>query len=276
MEITTISYSQLSDYLACHNKHYLGYTKKLKSYDSDTIHLIFGTHIHSTIERFLKKELTKEKALIYFSNCMLSPETRAKQPTELLVKFKNQGIKVLNEFFSKFAWNEIIVIENELELLEPIFKNFYFTGKVDFIYRYKSFIYIADFKTSTKEWDKWKFGDEHYGLQLKLYKWFYCQKTKIPYDNVRLAYMVLNRNEEEDNNIKQLVNIYEVPSSYGEIRKSYNILVDALQTIYTPELIGDYLRKTIGYNCNVCEFNGTQWCEGNKNTKFYREIQKSV
>lgn len=275
MEKITISYSQLSDYLTCHHKHYLGYGQKLKSYDSDTIHLIFGTHIHSTIEKFLKKELNKEQALIYFMNNMLSPETRAKQPTELLVKFKNQGIKILNEFFSKFAWNEIIIIENELELNEPIFQNFYFTGKVDFIYRYKSFIYIADFKTSTKEWDKWKFGDEYYGLQLKLYKWFYCQKMKIPYDNIRLAYMVLNRNEEEDN-VKQLVNIYEVPSSYGEIRKSYNILIDALQTIYTPELSGDYLRKTKSWCCNVCEFNNTKYCEGNINTKYYKEIKKGV
>jgi len=94
VERTTISYSQLSDYLACHNKHYLGYSKKLKSFESDTIHLIFGTHIHSTIEKFLKKELTKEKALLYFVNSMLSPETRAKQSTELLVKFKN-GLALL-------------------------------------------------------------------------------------------------------------------------------------------------------------------------------------
>lgn len=275
MEKLTISFSQLSDYLACHHKHYLGYTQKLKTYESDTIHLIFGTHIHSTIEKFLKKELTREKALIYFSSCMLSPEVRAKQPTELLVKFRKQGIKILNEFFTKFAWEEIIVIENELELNEPIFNNFYFTGKVDFIYRYKNFIYIADFKTSTKEWDKWKFDNEYYGLQLKLYKWFYCQKLKIPYDNIRLAYMVLNRNEEEED-VKSLINIYEVSSSYVEIRKSYNILIDALKTIYSVELNGDYLRKTIGYNCNVCEFNGSIHCAGNIGTKYYRDIKASI
>lgn len=206
---------------------------------------------------------------------MFSSESRAKQPVELLVKFRKQGIRALNEFFSKFAWGDIIVIENEMALNEPIFDNFFFVGKVDFIYRYKNFIYITDFKTTTNEWDKWKFDNEYYGLQLKLYKWFYCQKMKIPYDNIRLAYMVLNRNEEEKN-VKSLINIYEVPSSYGEIRKSYNILTDALKTIYSNELSGDYLRKTIGYNCNICEFNGTRWCEGNINTKYYREIQKSV
>ena len=270
-----ISYSQLSDFLACHHKHYLGYTKKLKTYDSDTIHLIFGTHMHTTIEKFLKKELTREKALIYFSSCMLSPETRAKQPVKLIVRFRKQGIAILNEFFTKFAWDEIIIIENELELNEPIFNNFYFTGKVDFIYRYKNFIYIADFKTSTKEWDKWKFDNEYYGLQLKLYKWFYCQKMKIPYDNIRLAYVVLNRNDIEAP-IKSLINIYEVPSTYGEIRKSYNILVDALKTIYSVELSGDYLRRTTGYNCNICEFNGGGHCEGNIGTKFYRDIKASI
>jgi tRNA pseudouridine(55) synthase len=32
--------------------------------------------------------------------------------------------------------------------------------------------YIADFKTTTNEWDKWKFGDKYFGLQLKLYMYF--------------------------------------------------------------------------------------------------------
>lgn len=213
-------------------------------------------------------------ALKYFSDKMLSQESLSKQPAELLVKFKNQGIKILNEFFTKFAWDKIIVLDNELSLDEPIFDRFNFVGKIDFVYRYKHFIYIADFKTSTKEWDKWKFDDEYYGLQLKLYKWFYCKKMNIPFDGIRLVYMVLNRNEQSDN-VQELVKMYEIPSSYGELKKAYNILVDALHTIYNPELIGDYLRKTIGYNCNICEFNGTEWCGGNVNTNFYRKINKT-
>jgi len=272
LEKIHISYSQLSDYLSCHNKHYLGYGKKLKTYESDTIHLIFGLHIHSTIELFLKKELSKNQALKYFNDKMLSPETLSKQPSELLIKFKNQGLRILNEFFNKFAWDSIIVLENELELDEPIFDRFTFSGKIDFIYRYKHYIYIADFKTSTKEWDKWKFNDEYYGLQLKLYKWFYCQKYNIPYDNIRLLYMVLNRNE-TDEKLPSLIQLHEVPSSYGEVKKAHNILVDALKTIYSAELNGDWLRKTIGYNCNICEFNGTEWCSGNIKTKFYRNIK---
>ena len=87
--------------------------------------------------------------------------------------------------------------------------------------------------------------------------------------------MVLNRNEDDDN-VKSLINIYEVHSSYGEIRKSYNILIDALKTIYSVELNGDYLRKTIGYNCNVCEFNGSAHCAGNIGTKYFRDIKASL
>lgn len=269
-----ISYSQLNDFLSCHYKHYLGYGQKLKKYESDTIHLIFGNYIHSTIELFMKKELDKSSALIHFSNKMLQSDNIKRHGRELIMKFRNQGIKILNEFFNKYAWDSIIVIDNELELDELIYDNFFFVGKIDFIYRYKNFIYIADFKTSTDEWDEWKLKNEYLGLQLKLYKWFYCQKTKIPLDNIRLLYMVLNRNDDEKK-VNSLIQIYEVPSTYGELKKAFNLLSSSVQIMHNPELIGDYLRKKIGYNCNICEFNKTEYCTGNKGTKFEKNKKQN-
>lgn len=266
----TISYSELYEYLSCPQKHYLGYTKKLKT-KSENIHLFFGTTIHSSIEKFLKKELNKDEAIKYFISTLITAESIHKYNSSELSKFKIQGIKILSEVFGRFAWNKIEVIANEEFIEEKIFLDIFFRGKIDFIYKYNNIIFIADFKTSTNEWDHWKFNDVYFGLQLKLYKYFYCQKYKIPYNKVRLTYIVLNRNENQTN-LKNLINFIEVPSTELEIKKAFNVLKEALEVIYSNPINEKYLRQEIGFVCNLCEFNGSQHCKGNIGTKYFREI----
>lgn len=267
-----ISYSELADFLSCNKKHYLGYTKKLKS-KGDTLHLTFGKIIHETIELYLKKEKTKEQAYIHFSESLLTKDNIKKYGTDV-IKFRSQGLKILIEFFSRYNWYEIKVLGTEYELFEPISNNYYFKGYIDLIYQNGNTIYIVDNKTTTNEWNKYKLDDIYFGLQLKLYKYFYCQKNKIPYDSVKTIYIVLNRDENKEN-VGNLINIYEVKSDEIEMKKVYKILMDALNTIYNPELYEKYLQQTIGWNCNICEFNDSEWCTGNKNTKFYRKIEKT-
>ena len=91
-------------------------------------------------------------------------------------------------------------------------------------------------------------------------------------DDVRLLYIVLNRNEKDNTAIKEFVSFYEVPSKKDDIKKAFNILKDALDIIYSPTLNENYLRQNIGFACNLCQFNETKWCEGNKKTKYYRKI----
>lgn len=266
-----ISFSELSEYLGCSFKHYLGYTKKLKK-DSDSIHLTFGKIIHSTIEKFLKKELTRNQAVMYFVSSLINTDTMKKYRLAELEKFKTQGLKILFELFNKYSWDKIVIIENEFSLYEPIFGNFYFKGFIDFIYKYGNYIYIADFKTTTKEWNHFKLEDKYYGLQLKLYKYFYAKKFNIPLDNIKLVYIVLNRNDDNEK-LKSLIDVKNVPSSASDIKKAYSLLIEALNTIYGNSN-GNYLRQTIGFNCNICEFNGTEHCGGNIKTRFYRQIIK--
>ncbi len=267
-----ISYSELADFLNCNYKHYLGYTKKLKT-KSDTIHLEFGKIIHETIEKYLKKERDKYQSYKHFNESLLKKENIKKYGADL-IKYRSQGLKILNEFFNRYNWYGIKVIGTEYELFEPIFSNYYFKGFIDLIYEYNGFIYIADNKTASNEWNHYKFDDEHFGLQLKLYKYFYCQKNKISYDKIKTVYIVLNRDENNEN-AGNLITIHEVKSDETEMKKVYKILTESLNTIYNPEMYEKYLQRTIGWNCNVCEFNGGNWCEGNIKTRFYKEIKKN-
>lgn len=274
MDKIHISYSQLTDYLSCNYKHYLGYAKKLKSNDPDNIHLIFGLAIHSSIELYLKKEVNTLGAYTHFVSAMINADTIKKYNNADLIKFKEQGLRILNELFTRFDWNEITVIGNEIDLYEPIFANFFFKAKIDFVYKHKNYIYITDWKTSTEPWNNYKFNDKHYGLQLKLYKYFFAVKNKIPFDQIKTLYFVLNRNESKSS-VSNYVTMHEVKSDYKTLLESYQLLTDALKVMYYPEQMGEYLRQTIGWNCNICDFNGTEHCGGNKETKFYRDIKKN-
>ena len=266
-----ISYSQISQFLECRYKHYLGYTKKLKT-KSDTIHLHFGTTIHATIEDYLLNKRSKEYSYKFFNDNLITPETIKKYNSSDLVRFRTQGIIILREFFGKYNWKAVEILNTEYALDEQIMGNFYFEGYIDLIYKYK-YIFIADYKTATREWNSYKFNDEYYGLQLKLYKYFYCIKNNIPFDLVKIFYIVLNRNE-DNGVIPTHVTFHEVKSDREELLKRVAEVKSVLNTIYLPQYNRDYLRQTIGYNCNICEFNGTINCKGNIGTKFFREIGK--
>lgn len=269
---THISYSELSDFLGCNYKHYLGYTKKLKS-KSDTIHLEFGKIIHDTIEKYLTKQRDKFQSYAHFNEALVKKENIKKYGTDV-IKYRTQGLRILNEFFNKYNWHQIKVIGTEYALFEPIYSKYYFKGFIDLIYEYGDYIYIIDNKTASNEWNHYRFEDEHFGLQLKLYKYFYCQKNKIPYNKIKTVYIVLNRDENKES-VNELVTFHEVISDETEMKKVYKILTDALQTIYNPELYENYLRQTIGWNCNICEFNNSEWCKGNVGSRYYKEIKKT-
>lgn len=267
----TISYSELAEFLGCNHKHYLGYTKKLKT-NAANIHLLFGTSMHSALELYFKKEVDRYSAISYFVAQFINTESIKKYDNAELIKFKNQGIKILTEIFQKYNWEKIEVLENELFIEENIFENYYLRGKIDFVYRYGNNIFITDFKTSTKEWDHYKYNDKYYGLQLKLYKYFYCQKYKIPLDNIRLVYIVLNRND--DNKSTKYVDVVEVKHTSQDIIDAYSLLCNSLKIIYSKENFEKYLRKTIGYNCNFCEFNGAD-CSGNIGSRYFKNYKKA-
>ena len=50
---TTVSYSQYSIYRRCPHQWYLNYVKGLASYQA-SIHTIFGTSVHETVQHYLK------------------------------------------------------------------------------------------------------------------------------------------------------------------------------------------------------------------------------
>jgi len=268
-----ISWSEISDFLSCNYKHYLGYTKKLKT-SSDTINLIFGKVIHSVLESFLKKEIKSVELIKVFNSKFVTLENIKNYTPESVYKFQKQGISILTEIITKYSWDTIEVLHTELPLYEHIYLEFYFKGIIDLVYKHKGYYWIADWKTATNKWNDFKFRDEYYGWQLLYYKYFFHKKYKIPLEKIKTCFILLNRNDNEAPNVQKTV-FLNVPSDSKRIEPAIRKLYEILNTIYSQSN-ENCLRRTIGYNCNICEFNQSKHCSGNEKTEYSKKEKKKI
>ena len=199
----TVSYSQYSIYKTCQYQWYLTYIKKLQPF-KPSIHLIFGTAFHETLQNYIQTmfdkssvEADKIHLPTYFKTKLIelytahSAHGHFSTPEELTDFFK----KKRNLFFSK---KNTKLIGIEIPILAPIVEgldNVKIKGFIDLV-TYNSIIdkyTVYDIKTSTRGWSDYEKKDQTKLNQILLYKRFLSLKLNVPEEKIDVQFFIVRR-----------------------------------------------------------------------------------
>lgn len=274
----SISYSQFSMYLSCPHKWYLTYIKKLAPYQP-SIHTVFGTAIHETIQKWitvmyeksikasseldlpsllverLKKTYKKEK----YNNNHISFSS-----SEEMQSFYEDGLNIL-EFLSKkrsdyFTKKYTYFVGEEIPIVQEVRPGVYFKGYIDLVF-YDSFFNrfkIIDLKTSTSGWNDYAKKDEAKTAQLILYKEFFARQFNIDVESIEIEFLILKRKIPFDSEfIPKHIQRFTPPSGKIKRGKIMRMFDDFIETVFDEN--GEYREVEFDKipsenNCRFCIF----------------------
>jgi hypothetical protein len=282
MEMGRISYSQLSLYNECPMHWKLRYVDKV-SIDKSSIHLIFGSAMHTTLQMYLDtmyresikiadaldlSEILEEKLIKEFKEAEKKYGTKPCK-FEDINEFFNDGIFIIDwfkkhraEYFNKRNWK---LIGCEVPLNVELKNNIRFIGFIDIIMhhvptnRYK----IIDIKTSTWGWNKYQKRDKNKTAQLLLYKQFFAKQNNCTVEDIDVEYFIVKRKLWENTDFPQKrVQIF-VPSSgivsMNKVNKSLHYFIEsAFDAAGKHKGVGEPTPSKKA--CRWCEFNQTEYC----------------
>lgn len=269
----TVSFSQYQIYKNCPHQWYLTYVKKLQPF-KPSIHLIFGTAFHETVQNYLEvmfsksaREADKIHLPTYFKSKFIelykqnSVAGHFSTPEELS-EFYEDAVAILeffkkkrNLFFSKKN-TELIGIETPIDgpIVEDI-PNVTMKGFIDLILYDKVLdkYTIYDIKTSTRGWSDYEKKDQVKVNQILLYKRFFSKLKGIPEDKVEVQFFIVRRKINENlefapKRIQEFIpanGTKKVKDAFDDIR---NFVLEA----FTPE--GDYREQEYSKNVEKCKF----------------------
>lgn len=217
-EHKVISYSQLEGFLSCPHKWKLHYIDKLR-FDDPSIHLIFGTAFHETIQQYVEtyfnstidaaNRLSTDTILmdnIYkeYTKMLQSNNNVHFSSVDELTEFANDGIAILNwvkrhsgDYLNK---TKQYLVGTEIPIYFKLRENLYFNGYIDqgigFLNLPNNML-LWDYKTSTRGWGAYQKADKIKLLQLVLYKYFILKELNLDikkYEkNIDVEYFIVKR-----------------------------------------------------------------------------------
>ena len=211
-----ISYSQYAMYSTCPKHWELAYVKGLRTF-SQSIHTIFGTAFHETLQNYLtvmfEQSVTKANQIDlnkYLADQMHSLYKEAVEKMDgehfsssrELNEFHSDGVAILEWFKKKrgayFSAKNEELIGIEVPIYHPVNdKNdkVMMLGYLDVVIRDKrdGKITIIDIKTSTMGWNKYQKADKTKTSQLVLYKKYFAEQYGFDVDKIDVKYMIVKR-----------------------------------------------------------------------------------
>jgi len=274
VENKTVSYSQYSIYKNCPHQWYLNYVKKLQPF-KPSIHLIFGTAFHETLQNYLQvmfdkstDEADKIHLPTYFKTRLIelyeenSKEGHFSTP-EQLSEFYEDAVAILDFFKRKrglyFSKKNTKLVGIEIPIMEPILeevKSVKFKGFIDLVTYDKVLkkYTIYDFKTSTRGWsDKYEKKDQTKINQILLYKRKFAEMKNISEDDIDVQFFILRRkiNEEAEYAAKRIQEF--VPANGAKkVKEAIEDVQNFMRDVFTSE--GTYQDKQYPKNTNKCKF----------------------
>lgn len=213
-----ISYSQLSSFATCEKQWYLTYVKKLSPYQP-SIHAVFGTAMHETIQTWLevlyhdKVKTANEMDLdaLLYQNLIKAYKSQKAQnghehftDQDELNLFYIDGKNILNFLKKKrggyFTTKGVYLAGIETLLYQELRPGVKFKGLIDLVFydeRVDEWT-IMDIKTSTSGWNKFAKTDDKRKAQILLYKEFFSRQFDIPLDKINVEYFILKRKVPKD------------------------------------------------------------------------------
>jgi len=274
----SISYSQFSIWRQCPHKWELMYKDGHQVY-APTIHTVFGTAIHETLQHYLTTAYEESGAAadridiasffedkfrdIYSKEYTANKSTHFSSPTEMR-EFYDDGINILNffkkkrgEYFSLKTW-KLVGCELPITIIpDSRYKNVIFKGYIDLIMYNENTnkLKIYDFKTSTRGWNDLTKKDEDKQFQLILYKYFYSKQFNIPEESIDVEFLILKRKLWEQSEFPQS-RIQEFSPANGKIKvkKAVTALTEFLDSCF--DIDGGY--KNVSHKINPGK--ECQWC----------------
>lgn len=269
----TVSFSQYQIYKSCPHQWYLSYVKKLQPF-KPSIHLIFGTAFHETLQNYIKVMFAQSAAAAdkihlptYFKTRFMelykesSAEGHFSNPQEL-TEFYDDAVAILDfikrkrGLFFKRKNHELIGIE--IPINGTIVEGFEFVkmkGFIDLVIHDKTLdkYTIYDIKTSTRGWSDYEKKDQTKVNQILLYKQFFSSLHQVPEDKIDVQFFIVRRkiNENLEYAPKR---VQEFVPSHGtrKVKNALEDLQDFVKDVFTVE--GDYQEKPYFKNTAKCKY----------------------
>ena len=277
-----ISYSQYAMYDTCPKHWELAYVKGLRTF-SQSIHTIFGTAFHETVQNYLtvmfEQSVTAANEIDinkYLADQMhsLYKEAVEKMASHFSTKqelneFYSDGIAILDWFKKKrgvyFSPKNQELLGIEVPIYHPVNKTndkVMMLGYLDIVVRDKrdGKITIIDIKTSTMGWNKYQKADKTKISQLVLYKKYFAEQYGFDVEKIDIKYMIVKRKLVEGSMFAQKRITEFSPASGTPTR---NKLAVSIQEFVDSSFNnnGEYIDKIYpaaagknNKNCKYCEF----------------------
>lgn len=269
----TVSFSQYQMYKNCPYQWYLTYVKKAEPF-KPSIHLIFGTAFHETLQNYLKVMYEQSATAAdkihlptYFKSRFIelykqnSTVGHFSTPEELS-EFYEDAIAILdfikkkrNLFFKKKN-SELVGIEIPINgLVVEEIESVKMKGFIDLVIYDKILgkYIIYDIKTSTRGWSDYEKKDQTKVNQILLYKRFFSVLRNVPEDKIDVQFFIVRRriNEELEYAPKR---VQEYIPAHGtrKVKNAFEDLQGFVRDVFTLE--GEYREKEYPKNIDKCKF----------------------
>jgi hypothetical protein len=291
-----ISYSQYTMYANCPKQWKLSYVDGNRDFDP-SIHLIFGTAMHETIQGWLKVvygESVTAADTMDLNQILLDEMAKEYKKTmdaygvkfttkDAMNEFYADGVEIL-DFLRKnrsdyFSTRKMRLVGVELPIYYPASEsneNIMMKGFLDLVFEIieDGSIEIWDIKTSTNGWNKYQKDDKTKTAQLVLYKKFFADQYGYPLDKIQVRYFIVKRKLWEEamfaqKRVQEFVPAHGVPTM-RTILKSFNQFIEeGFNKDGTYNLDGQFLALAgkNGKNCKWCPFKDSDLCNKKERIK---------
>lgn len=281
-----ISYSQLSSFATCEKQWYLTYVKRLAPYQP-SIHAVFGTAMHETIQSWLevlyhdKVKTANEMdldALLYENMIKAYKGQKAQNAHE---HFTNQeemnmffldGKHILNFLKKKrggyFSTKGVYLAGIETLLYQELRPGVVFKGLIDLVFydeRVDEWT-IMDIKTSTSGWNKFAKNDDKRKSQILLYKEFFSRQFNIPIEKINVEYFIVKRKvpvEAEFASMQKRVQEFRPTDGPRKMKQAVNLMENFVHK--AVDMKGNYIDKDYPTSpsrdaCRFCAIKEMRLC----------------
>ena len=265
---------------------------KIKKFDS-SIHTVFGTSIHETIQHYLDVAYEKSFAAAdreinieeYFQEKFISEyQTQYKKNKDThfsdaieMREFFEDGVAILDWFRKKrsryFNKKGTYLVGCELPIIiapNKMYNNVLYIGYLDVVtYNERTDTFkIIDIKTSTKGWNKFAKADENKQFQLLLYKQFFSEQYNIPLEKIDIEFFIVKRKVLDWNDSKIMsphqayrVQTFSPPSGKIKLGKAKKAITNFISECFNTDgsiKNKNYIKTPSKWTCNFCPFKEEQ------------------
>lgn len=258
------SFSSLRKYVNCPVEYELTYELSLRDFSSSE-YSIYGSTVHEALDMFFKAGMVEEPKTYYkqaFQQVKTETVIKDSLSRKLMSDLLSNGNIILDSFvdflddYFSYDWE---IVESEREIYSEIdfvdSTDRKFKGYIDLIVKHGDYYYIIDYKTTNKEWGRWKKEDKKYYLQLQVYKYFYSKESGIPLDKIKTLFVFFTRLE-NDKIIPWLTD-----SGDTIIEEMKNYLSENIRAIESKRFY-----KNLS-SCMFCSYRGKECSGAKKKTK---------